>query len=205
MCLTAFAMAAALLPCAARHAQAQAQGRHAWAFFGELGGPRYSGMISGDADSIEIVPARRTELRLGVERSVGSRASVSLLLATASPGVEARAPGASATIDETLDLYEVRPLIDLDLLRRNAGVQVSVGAGPVVQFWQPAGSGTRTRLAFESRVRVAAPFTTSLALTVSGEIGVTPSSWAHQDELPENHELRAIWRRGIFIGLRLGL
>ena len=68
-------------------------------------------------------------------------------------------------------------------------------AGPLIEFWQPVDSESRTRAGARGAASLLVPLGGRFGLSVAGSLAVISSPF-NSDELLEQYERQALWRRG---------
>jgi hypothetical protein len=175
-----------------------------WSVAFELGGVRYSGTTKSGDDDLHLLPASHTEGGVGVIRRFGDF-TLAAMASYGSTGLAADGPEAELVQKGTASLYEFRAIGMQRLWTLHENVQIAAGGGPALQVWNLVGELSRYRLALQARLGASVPLSRILTLQLNGELSVTPSSPLEQFELPDGFESMAMWRRSLFLGLRLRL
>ena len=68
-------------------------------------------------------------------------------------------------------------------------------AGPLIEFWHPIDSESRTRAGARGAASLLVPLGGRFGLSVAGSLAVISSPF-NSDELLEPYERQALWRRG---------
>ena len=98
----------------------------------------------------------------------------------------------------------IAPALSYQLATLGSGNRLLLHVGPLLEFWHPIDQEWRTKVGAQGSVSLAVPLGERFGLTIGGTLAVISSPF-HQDELLDQYDLRALWRRGFAAGLEYQL
>jgi hypothetical protein len=159
----------------------------------------WGGSLENSPEQKSFRPYRPTVMDLGLERrsgvlGLGMRARYSQAsLGLEGGGVVLAAEGAFTTVG-------LAPEVSYQLTTMGPGNRLLVHLGPLAEFWHPADEEWRTRFGAQGAVTLDVPLGGPFALSLGGNLAVISSPFK-SDELLNQYELRALWRRGFMARL----
>jgi hypothetical protein len=148
-------------------------------------------------------PYRPTVFAAGVERRTGSIGlGVRARYAKAALGLEGTEAVVAAKGGFTV--VGLAPEVSYRVATLGSGNRLLVHLGPLFEFWHPVDEEWRTRVGVQGAVSLTVPLGGRFGLSVGGNLAVTSSPF-QADELLDQYELRASWRRGFVGGLQYEL
>jgi hypothetical protein len=104
-----------------------------------------------------------------------------------------------------LSVYSAAPEIGLRVARSASGAELWASAGPLIEIWKPVDLDSRTRAGGQAAFALEVPLSGRLGGTARFSVAVLPSSPFTMEELIEEFEPAAAWRRSFIAGLRYRL
>jgi hypothetical protein len=101
--------------------------------------------------------------------------------------------------DESLQLIEIAPEVNIRLATSALGTVLRLHAGPLLDLWKPSGEDPRQRLGAQAGATLSVPFASRWALDVRGDVAVSRSL------MNEDEESAAITRESTMRRGRLAL
>ena len=163
----------------------------------------WGGSLENGPEQKSFRPYRPTVFGAGVERRLGNAAlGLRVRYAEASLGLE----GEEAVIaaKNVFSVLGVAPEVSYQVATLGPGNRLLVHAGPLIEFWHPIDEKWRTRFGGQAAVSLLVPLGSRFGLSVGGNLAVISSPF-RSDELLDQYDLRALWRRGFAAGLQYGL
>jgi hypothetical protein len=102
---------------------------------------------------------------------------------------------------ETIDLVEFAPEISYRLGETSRGAVLRAHAGPVLDVWMPSGEDPRYRFGGQVGVTLRLALTARWAVTLRGDVAVTPSFLDEGDETPDLRRDGTMRRGRLGIGI----
>jgi hypothetical protein len=193
--LPAFLLVLALLSAFAATAQAQ------WSISLGVESDRFwGGSLENAPEQRSFRPYRPTVIDLGLERRSGLFGwGLSARYSEASLGLEGE--GAVLVAEGAFTSVGLAPEISYRLALLGPGNRLLVHLGPLMELWHPVDEEWRTRFGAQGAITLAVPLGGPFALAVGGNLAVISSPF-EADELLDQYELRALWRRGFVARLQ---
>lgn len=163
----------------------------------------WGGSIENAPERKSFRPYRPTVIQAGVERRTGSIGfGLRIRYTEASLGLEGEE--AVVALKGAFTVVGLAPEVSYQLTTVGPGNRVVVHAGPLIEFWHPIDTDSRTRVGAHGGLSLAVPLGARLALTLGGDLALISSPF-EEDELIEGYDRRALWRRGFVAGLQYQL
>jgi hypothetical protein len=184
-----------------------ATGAAQWSITAEVAANHFWGTTAqpaGEQAQAGFRPYRPASFGFRLERrSHAVRLGVALSYFDAGLGLES-----SETIviaSNVLTVYSAAPEIGLRVARSAAGAELWASGGPLIEIWKPIDLDSRTRGGGQAALSLEVPLTGRLGGTARFGVAVLPSSPFTREELIEEFEPAAAWRRSFTAGLRYRL
>ncbi len=175
-----------------------------WAVTVEVGSDRFwGGSVEKTGGGRSFRPYRPTTFGLGLERQAG-RFALGMRLRYASASLALEGSDGVVAAKGVFTMYGVSP----ELIYRIASVgkvhPLLLHAGPVFEVWSVIDEASETRVGLQSAVSLTVPLGRKLGGSVMVGVALIPSPFA-ADQLDQDFERRALWRRRFAAGLEYQL
>jgi hypothetical protein len=181
-------------------AYAQAQ----WSTAIQVGSDRFWG---GSTDNTEehrsFVPYRPSTFSAAVHHR-GSRIGLGLRLGYSEAALGLEGSSAVIAAKGVFAIYSIAPDVSYRIATVGAGNLVLLQAGPLLELWDIVDEGTRTRIGGHAGVALLVPISGRFSAILSGSFAILPSPF-DEGELPQEFEIKTLWRRGLAGGLEYRL
>jgi hypothetical protein len=179
--------------------------RRSWGIGFDVGLSRFWGgsepVPPNDAPGFK--PYRPTTLGLRLDRMVGqARLAIGMLYAQSGLGSETDEVAIIAK--GGLTWVQVTPELGYLLGTVGPVTEVSLFAGPELDFWMPSGEDARVRIGGRGGLELLVPLGSGLAGTLRAHAGVTGSLF-RDSEVPSDFRTKTMPNAGVSLGLRLRL
>jgi hypothetical protein len=191
----AFILVLALLSAFATTAQAQ------WSISLGVESDRFwGGSLEIAPEPRSFRPYRPTVIDVGLERRSGLFGwGLSARYSEASLGLEGQ--GVVLAAEGAFTSIGLAPEVSYRVAQLGSGNRLLVHLGPLMELWHPAEEEWRTRFGAQGAITLAVPLGGPFALSFGGNLAVISSPF-ESDELLDQYELRALWRRGFMAWLQ---
>jgi hypothetical protein len=160
----------------------------------------WGGSLEKAPEQKSFRPYRPTVMGAALEHRFGAiGAGVRLRYAEASLGLEGRE--AVLAVKGAFTILGMAPEVNYQMATLGPGNRLLLHLGPLLEFWHPADQEWRTRLGLQGAVSLAVPLGTRLAMSLESNLAVISSPF-QGDELLEQYDRRALWRRGFSAALQ---
>lgn len=208
---------ACLVAAAPLEAQAAPPGRGgAWRLGLTVGTSTFNGAaVTTDESGANLVfrPYRPTMFGLHLTRG-RERTRLGLSVKYGQPGLgfrgqpdaaDGNATGVLIVAEDAFNLASVSASVGTRIATLRGGPSLRSSLGISIEHWSAPGTPSRTLLGPLAGLALEFALSGSLFAHLDGELGFTPGSPFHVEDLPEGFRLRSTWRRTLQAGLSLRL
>ena len=153
----------------------------------------WGGSLENGPEQKSFRPYRPTVLAVGIEHRFGSWGlGLRATYTEAALGLEGEE--AVVAVKDAFEVIGVAPEVSYQLAALGPN-RLVLHAGPLIEFWNPIDSDSRTRAGARGAASLLVPLGGRFGLSVAGSLAVISSPF-NSDELLEQYERQALWRRG---------
>jgi hypothetical protein len=175
-----------------------------WIVGVEVGADRFWGGSVEDApERRSFHPYRPTTFGLGLERRAG-KVGVALQLRYSQASLALEGSDAVVAVKGVFKLLSASPELAYRIASLGPGNELLLHVGPLVEVWSIIDEASRVRIGGQSSLSLAIPLGSKFGAALSAGAALMASPFT-RDELEENYDLRALWRRRFAVGLQYRL
>ena len=153
----------------------------------------WGGSSENGPEQKSFLPYRPTVFAVGAEHRFGSFGlGLRATYTDAALGLEGE--GAVVAVKDAFEVIGLAPEVSYQIAALGAN-RLVLHAGPLIEFWHPIDSESRTRAGARGAASLLVPLGGRFGLSVAGSLAVISSPF-NSDELLEPYERQALWRRG---------
>ena len=176
-----------------------------WTVGAEVGSDRFwGGSVQRTEERRSFRPYRPTTFGLGIERRGRRRFGVGLRLRYASAGLALEGADALVALKGVFKVYSAAPEMVYRIATVGAGNRLVLHAGPLFEVWSVVDEPSQSRVGVQGALSLYVPLGGRFAGSFLAGVALAPSPFA-RDQLDQNFERRALWRRRAGAGLEYRL
>ncbi|MFL5536411.1 MAG: hypothetical protein ACJ8AP_11950 [Gemmatimonadales bacterium] len=165
-----------------------------WSLGLGVGADRFwGGSLENGPEQKSFRPYRPTVFSVGAERRFG-RFALGLRATYTEAALGLEGEGAVVAVKDAFEVIGLAPEISYRIAALGPN-RLVLHAGPLIEFWHPIDSESRTRAGARGAASLLVPLGGRFGLSVAGSLAVISSPF-NSDELLEQYERQALWRRG---------
>jgi len=153
----------------------------------------WGGSLENAPEERSFRPYRPTLFALGVGHRFGSIGmGLHVTYTEAALGLEGKE--AVVAVNDAFTMVGLAPEVSYQIAALGPN-RLLLHAGPLIEFWHPVDSESRTRAGARGAASLLVPLGGRFGLSLAGSLAVIGSPF-NTDELLEQYERQALWRRG---------
>jgi hypothetical protein len=193
---TAFVCAVALA--AANPASAQ------WTVSFGVGSDRFwGGSEEAAPEGKSFLPYRPTVLGVGIEHR-GQSIGFGLGIRYTAASLALQGPDAILAVEGAFTVVGLAPEVSYRVATLGPGNWLLVHLGPLIELWHPLDEDWRVQAGGQAAVSLVVPVGGRFGLLAGGNVAVISPPF-HAGDLPDQYDLRPLWRRGVAAALQYQL
>jgi hypothetical protein len=160
----------------------------------ELGADRFWGGSEGPApEHLSFRPYRPTIFAGTLERRSG-KVGVGLRLQYTDASLGLEGSEGVVAVKGVFTVYSVCPELSYQIASIGSNNHLYLRLGPLIEIWDIVDQAARTRAGAQGAVAFAVPLGRKITVVMSGGLALTSSPF-EEDDLPDEYEIRSLWRR----------